>query len=122
MRPIAQAKTSTTGAESGVKRSNTAVDSKKPIVTVTASSTSGRGLTLPRNASSCEIRQARTTAGRFAGHMVLVFAYHYRVLEQKRVEIERLMGTNLEWRGLPQYHESQVRLTRKDVDPADEST
>lgn len=44
---------------------------------------------------------------------------HLRLLESQRVEIEKNLGSELEWRELPNRKESQIRLTFSECDPSE---
>jgi hypothetical protein len=45
----------------------------------------------------------------------------FRRLEARKDEIEQLIGEPLEWRELPQYQESQIRISKPDMDLADDT-
>ncbi len=46
----------------------------------------------------------------------------FKLLEARKTEIEAAIGETLEWRELPTYKESQIRLVRKGINPKDRDT
>lgn len=45
--------------------------------------------------------------------------HRFRILEADKCEIERELGSAVEWRELPEYKESQIRIRKSAIDPKD---
>ena len=41
----------------------------------------------------------------------------FKLLELRKLEIEAAIGASFQWRELPDYKESQVRIVRDNIDP-----